>query len=250
MVKIIARVAVTVRIIYNLMCETSFKCETQTRFRASKSFYQTQIMIAHLSGKLLLKGATSVIVDVNGVGYEVTIPLSTAYELGEAGSDVALRIYTVVREDALQLYGFQTGRERELFILLIGVSGIGAKSAIAMLSSMTADEIATAIRTNNLAKLVSTPGVGKKTAERLVIELRDKITQLSSPVLDEAIAANGNGKPAKPSIDSIYDDALEALTSLGYAKPQAERALKTTMSDGGEVTVEALLKRSLRVLSK
>lgn len=206
-------------------------------------------MIAHLSGKLLLKGATSVIVDVNGVGYEVTIPLSTAYELGDAGGDVALRIYTVVREDALQLYGFQTGRERELFILLIGVSGIGAKSAIAMLSSMTADEIAGAIRTNNLAKLTAVPGIGKKTAERLVIELRDKVVNLSSPALDEAVATNGN-KIEKPSIEIIYDDALEALLTFGYAKPIAERALKTTMSDGGEVTVEALLRRCLRILSK
>lgn len=206
-------------------------------------------MIAHLSGKLLLKGATSVIVDVNGVGYEVTIPLSTAYELGEAGSDVSLRIYTLVREDALQLFGFQSGRERELFVMLISVSGIGAKSAIAMLSSMTADEIAGAIRTNNLARLTGVPGIGRKTAERLVIELRDKIVQLSSPALEEAIAA-GDGKPAKPSIDSVYDDALEALMSLGYAKPVAERALKTTMSDGGEISVQALLRRSLRNLSK
>lgn len=205
-------------------------------------------MIAHLAGKILLKQATSVIIDVNGVGYEVTIPLSTAYEIGEAGSDIALRIYTLVREDALQLFGFQTGRERELFTLLISVSGIGAKSAIAMLSSMTADEISSAIRTSNLARLTSVPGIGRKTAERLVIELRDKIVQLSSPVLDEAIATNG--KQAKPSIDTIYDDALEALISLGYAKPQAERALKTTMQDGGEISVEALLRRSLRNLSK
>ena len=205
-------------------------------------------MIAHLSGKLLLKQATSVIVDVGGVGYEVTIPLSTAYELGENGSDVALRIYTLVREEVLQLYGFKSGREREIFVLLISVSGIGAKSAIAMLSSMTAEEIAAAIRTNNLARLTSVPGIGRKTAERLVIELRDKIVQLSSPALDEAVATNG--KEAKPSIDSVYDDALAALLTFGYAKPAAERALKTTMSDGGEVTVEALLRRSLRVLSK
>ena len=205
-------------------------------------------MIAHLSGKLLLKQATSVIVDVGGVGYEVTIPLSTAYELGENGSDVALRIYTLVREEVLQLYGFKSGREREIFVLLISVSGIGAKSAIAMLSSMTAEEIAAAIRTNNLARLTSVPGIGRKTAERLVIELRDKIVQLSSPALDEAVATNG--RESKPSIDSVYDDALAALLTFGYAKPAAERALKTTMSDGGEVTVEALLRRSLRVLSK
>ncbi|HEX8398149.1 MAG TPA: Holliday junction branch migration protein RuvA [Pyrinomonadaceae bacterium] len=206
-------------------------------------------MIAHLSGKLLLKGATSVVIDIGGVGYEVTIPLSTAYELGETGSDVSLRIYTHVREEALQLYGFQTGRERELFTLLISVSGIGTKSAIAMLSSMNADEIAGAIRTNNLARLTSVPGIGRKTAERLVIELRDKILQVSSPALDEAIAA-GNGKAAKPSLDTVYDDALEALISLGYAKPVADRALKTAMSDGGEISVQALLRRSLRNLSK
>lgn len=206
-------------------------------------------MIAHLSGKLLLKGATSVVIDVNGVGYEVTIPLSTAYELGENGAEVSLRIYTHVREDALQLYGFQSGRERELFTLLISVSGIGTKSAIAMLSSMNAEEIAGAIRTNNLARLTSVPGIGRKTAERLVIELRDKIVQLSSPALEEEIAA-GNGKAAKPSIDTVYDDALEALVSLGYAKPVAERALKTAMTDGGEISVQALLRRSLRNLSK
>ena len=206
-------------------------------------------MIAHLSGKLLLKGATSVVIDIGGVGYEVTIPLSTAYELGETGSDVSLRIYTHVREEALQLYGFQTGRERELFTLLISVSGIGTKSAIAMLSSMNADEIAGAIRTNNLARLTSVPGIGRKTAERLVIELRDKILQISSPALDETIAA-GNGKAAKPSLDTVYDDALEALISLGYAKPVADRALKTVMSDGGEISVQALLRRSLRNLSK
>ena len=206
-------------------------------------------MIAHLSGKLLLKGATSVVIDVGGVGYEVTIPLSTAYELGETGSDVSLRVYTHVREEALQLYGFQTGRERELFTLLISVSGIGTKSAIAMLSSMNADEIAGAIRTNNLARLTSVPGIGRKTAERLVIELRDKILQISSPALEETIAA-GNGKAAKPSLDTVYDDALEALISLGYAKPVADRALKTAMTDGGEISVQALLRRSLRNLSK
>ena len=206
-------------------------------------------MIAHLSGKLLLKGATSVVIDIGGVGYEVTIPLSTAYELGETGSDVSLRIYTHVREEALQLYGFQTGRERELFTLLISVSGIGTKSAIAMLSSMNADEIAGAIRTNNLARLTSVPGIGRKTAERLVIELRDKILQISSPALDETVAA-GNGKAAKPSLDTVYDDALEALVSLGYAKPVADRALKTAMTDGGEISVQALLRRSLRNLSK
>ncbi|MCA1614429.1 MAG: Holliday junction branch migration protein RuvA, partial [Acidobacteria bacterium] len=127
-------------------------------------------MIAHLSGKLIDRHATSVVLDVNGVGYEVTIPVTTFYELEEAGQTVSLRIYTHVREDALQLFGFKTLRERELFQLLISVSGIGPKSAVAMLSGMNADEIVTAIRQNNLVRLTSIPGLGKKTAERLVIE--------------------------------------------------------------------------------
>src|SRR5918998_6164318 len=146
-------------------------------------------MIAHLSGTLLAKHATSVIVEVGGVGYEETIPVSTFYDLGEPNTPVRLRIHTHVREDALQLFGFRTERERELFKLLISVSGIGPKSGIAMLSGMSADEIVSAIRTNNLARLTSIPGVGKKTAERLVIELRDKIAALSSPALEEEFAA-------------------------------------------------------------
>src|ERR687890_315560 len=146
-------------------------------------------MIAHLSGTLLAKHATSVIVDVGGVGYEVTIPVTTFYDLGEAGEAVRLQIYTHVREEALQLFGFRTLRERELFTQLISVSGIGPKSAVAMLSGMSADEIITAIRTNNLARLTSIPGLGKKTAERLVLDLRDKMAALSSPALEEQISA-------------------------------------------------------------
>jgi len=129
-------------------------------------------MIAFLSGKLLEKQANTVIVQVGGVGYEVTIPLSTFYELGEPGTEVELRIYTHVREDAIQLFGFKTTRERDLYLKLISVQGIGAKSGITMLSGMSADEIIAAIRTNDLGRLISIPGVGRKTAERLVIELR------------------------------------------------------------------------------
>src|SRR5919205_2208091 len=146
-------------------------------------------MISHLSGTLLAKHATSVIVNVGGVGYEVMIPVTTFYDLGEPpNAPVSLHVYTHVREDALQLFGFRTMRERELFTLLISVSGIGPKSAIAMLSGMSADEIVTAIRTNNYARLTSIPGVGRKTAERLVIELRDKMAALSSPALEQELA--------------------------------------------------------------
>lgn len=205
-------------------------------------------MIAHLSGTLLAKHATSVIVDVGGVGYEVTIPVTTFYDLEEAGAQVSLRVYTHVREEALQLYGFKTARERELFTLLISVSGIGPKSAIAMLSGMSADEIITAIRTNNLARLTSIPGLGKKTAERLVIELRDKMTKLSSPELEEQLAARASG--ATPSDDTLRDDALSALTNLGYQRAAAEKAITHAMQEGGALSVELLLRRSLRTLSK
>jgi Holliday junction DNA helicase RuvA len=206
-------------------------------------------MIAHLSGTLLAKHATSVVVEVGGVGYEVTIPVTTFYDLGDAGAPVRLRIYTHVREDVLQLFGFRTERERELFTLLISVSGIGPKSAVAMLSGMSADEIVVAIRTNNYARLTSIPGVGRKTAERLVIELRDKMAALSSPALDEEIAA-GTASGAQQSEDSLREDTLAALLQLGFPKPTAEKAVTQAIGEGGELSVETLLRRSLRQLSK
>jgi Holliday junction DNA helicase RuvA len=206
-------------------------------------------MIAHLSGTLLAKHATSVIVDVGGVGYEVTIPVTTFYDLGEPGTPVRLRIYTHVREDALQLFGFKTARERELFLKLITVSGIGPKLAVAMLSGMNADEIVMAIRTNNYARLTSIPGVGRKTAERMVIELRDKMAALSTPGLDEQIAAGADGG-AQVSEDALREDTLAALTQLGFPKPTAEKVVTNAINEGGELSVEMLLRRSLRQLSK
>src|SRR5947209_4813296 len=207
-------------------------------------------MIAHLSGILLSKQATSVIVDVGGVGYEVTIPLSTFYELGEVGSPVQLRIHTHVREDLLQLYGFKTARERELFLQIISVSGVGPKLAIALLSGMNADEIIGSIRTNNLARLVSIPGVGRKTAERLVVDLRDKIAALSSPALEEEFAAKAAAAGGATSEDSKRSDALSALQNLGYQKSAAEKAVKAAIDEGGELSVELILRRSLRALAK
>jgi len=206
-------------------------------------------MIAHLSGTLLAKHATSVILDVAGVGYEVTIPVTTFYDLAEPGSPVRLRVYTHVREDALQLFGFRTERERELFTLLISVSGIGPKSGIAMLSGMSADEIVAAIRTNNLARLTSIPGVGRKTAERVVIELRDKMAALSSPALEEELAA-GAAAGAPLTEDALREDALSALVNLGYQKAAAEKAVTQAVTEGGDLSVELLLRRSLRHLSK
>jgi Holliday junction DNA helicase RuvA len=206
-------------------------------------------MIAHLSGTLLSKQATSVILDVAGVGYEVTIPLSTFYDLEEAGSTVQLRIYTHVREDALQLYGFKTARERELFLRLISVSGIGPKLGITLLSGMSADEMIASIRTNNLARLTLIPGIGRKTAERLVVELRDRVASLSSPELEEELGAK-SGTPAAPSEDAMRSDALSALVNLGYQRTAAEKAVASALSEGGDVSVESILRLSLRKLAK
>lgn len=202
-----------------------FKCET---------------MIAHLTGKLLEKQANTAIVDVGGVGYEVVIPLSTFYELGETGADVSLRIYTHVREDAIQLFGFRTMRERDLFLRLISVQGIGPKLGITILSGMSADEMIAAISANNLARLTSIPGVGRKTAERLVIELRDKMGQMT----DEA--ADRTPLPA----DAMFDDALSALTNLGYQRAAAEKAVKQASSEVTEPSVQKILRRSLQILAK
>ena len=203
-------------------------------------------MIAYLSGRLLEKEANSVIVDVGGVGYEVSIPLSTFYELGEVGDDVQLRIYTNVREDAIQLFGFHTARERDIYLKLISVQGIGAKSGIAMLSGMNADEIVAAIRTENLGKLTAIPGVGKKTAERLVIELRDKIGELAKGVPAGVSTAAAGGIGA----DDVYDDALSALINLGYQRAAAEKALQNARNEGVEPSVQKLLRAALQKLAK
>jgi len=207
-------------------------------------------MIAHLSGTLLSKQATSAIVDVGGVGYDVAIPLSTFYELGDNGAPVQLRIYTHVREDAIQLYGFKTVRERELFLQLISVSGVGPGLAIKLLSGMNAEEMIASIRTNNLARLVSIPGVGRKTAERLVVDLRDKIAALSSPALEEEYAAKAAAAGVPATEDTVRNDAMSALANLGYQKAAAEKAVKTAIDEGGEPTVELILRRSLRSLAK
>ena len=206
-------------------------------------------MIAHLSGTLFSKQATSVIVDVGGVGYEVTIPLSTFYDLEDTGKPVQLRIYTHVREDTLQLYGFKTIRERELFLKIISVSGIGPKLGITLLSGMSADELIAAIRTNDLARLTLIPGIGRKTAERLVIELREKVAALTSAQLEEALtmkaAATGEVRQ-----DDVRADALSALVNLGYQRGSAEKALDGAIAEGGELTVETVLRRVLRKLAR
>ncbi|MGD9590085.1 MAG: Holliday junction branch migration protein RuvA [Pyrinomonadaceae bacterium] len=203
-------------------------------------------MIAFLSGKLLEKLPGSVIVDVNGVGYEVAIPLSTYYEIGEPGTEIELRIHTNVREDAIQLFGFRTQRDKDLFLRLLSVQGVGARSAISMLSGLNADEIIDAVRTGNLARLTAIPGVGRKTAERLVVELRDKVAELSAG----PSAGTASSPTASSGSDTAFDDALSALVNLGYQRAAAERALQQASQEGIEQNVQKLLRAALQKLAK
>ena len=203
-------------------------------------------MIAQLSGKLVQKQPNTVIIDVGGVGYDVTIPVSTFYELGEPGSDVSLKIHTHVREDALQLFGFWTAREKELFLKLTSVSGVGPKLAITMLSGMPAGELINAITNNDLVRLTSIPGVGRKTAERVVVELRDKLAVIS---LESREADRKAAHELAPGETAVRDDTISALMALGYPKAIAERAVSFALREEGERTIEAVLKRALRRLS-
>ncbi|MFM8441083.1 MAG: Holliday junction branch migration protein RuvA [Acidobacteriota bacterium] len=202
-------------------------------------------MIASFSGKISHKQANTIVIDVGGVGYEVSIPLSTFYEIGEVGSEISLNIFTHVREDALSLFGFKTLLEKDLFLLLTSVSGIGPKSAITALSGMSAEEMIEAIRQNNLPRLNSIPGIGKKTAERIVIELRDKAAKLSLSSATDA-ASGDSGTAA----GSVFEDAVSALVNLGYQRVAAERALSQALKDGTEATVQGLLRRGLQLLAK
>ncbi len=202
-------------------------------------------MIAHIAGKLIQKQPNSVIVDVGGVGYELTVPLSTFYDLGEIGTDVSLRAYTYVREDALQLFGFRTEREKQLFLLLTSVSGVGPKLAITLLSGLNADDLIRAIRDNNLARLVGVPGVGKKTAERLVVELRDKVAKLSVSAQAEPVQSD-----YMAVANALSDDIVSALVNLGYQKAAAEKAVGNVFSENADASFETALKQALRTLAR
>ena len=202
-------------------------------------------MIARLTGKLLQKQPNAIIVDVGGVGYELIVPLSTFYDLGPVGSEVTLRAYTYVREDALQLYGFNSDRERRLFLLLTSVSGIGPKLAITVLSGLNAEELVTAIHNNNLARLVSIPGVGKKTAERLIVELRDKIASLTGVQTEDYSATVTSHEGS-----AMREDLVSALVNLGYQRGAADKAVTTAFAEDSASTFESALKRALRILSR
>ncbi len=192
-------------------------------------------MIALLRGTLLEKHPNQAIVDAGGVGYDLTIPVSTYTALPETGQQVQLRVHTHVREDALALFGFVTQDEKTLFEKLTGVSGIGPKLAITILSGLRAPDLITAIRSGSLEQLVRIPGIGKKTAERMVLELRDKLIP----------AAPADGAAAPAAFNSVENDVLSALLNLGCARPAAEAAVRKAKAAGVEAKFEPLFRRSL-----
>jgi Holliday junction DNA helicase RuvA len=200
-------------------------------------------MIAHIQGLLHFKSPEYLIIDVDGIGYQVHVPLSTFYDLPQVGSTVSLHIHTHVREDALQLYGFQSPEEKALFVRLMSISGIGPRLAVNILSGISPAELVESLGHNNLARLISIPGVGRKTAERIMLELRDKLT---------ALAPSHNATaPAKTAADeAMNEDALSALLNLGYKKGVAQQAIENARKRlEGEITLETLLKESLRALA-
>jgi Holliday junction DNA helicase RuvA len=196
-------------------------------------------MIAHLRGKLLAKHPNQVIVETAGVGYDVTITVPTFSDLPAVGAEVALNIHTHVREDAIALYGFLRPSEKVLFEKLITVSGIGPKLAITILSGMPADEMVSAIRGNDIARLTRIPGIGRKTAERMVLELRDKLPQ--------AVPAAAMTTPA---ISPTEEDVLSALVNLGYQRAAAEKALEAGVKNGKGGSFDSLFRSALAALSK
>ena len=199
-------------------------------------------MIARLTGQVAEKSPSRVVVDVAGVGYDVQVPLSTFYVLGEPGAAVTLRIHTHVREEIIALYGFVTRLEQDLFERLISISGIGPKLALAVLSGIEPAELIRAIRTQDVARLTRIPGVGKKTAERIGLELKDKLAAVVLP--DDAPAG------AAPSGDSFRTDVLSALVNLGYHRPLAERAVDAALKNGPSKSFEQMLKTALRELAR
>ena len=201
-------------------------------------------MIGQLRGKLLSKKPNVILIDVQGVGYEVTIPLTSFYELPDEGSEVTLKIHTHVREDALILFGFNSQREKEFFLKLITISGVGPKLAIAILSGAPVNELAQALVEGNTNRLTSIPGVGRKTAERLTLELKGQMSAFILPE-QQTEAAKTAGVP-----QTIEEDILSALTNLGYPKPAAEKAISMALREGGgERTFEGILKNALRRLA-
>ncbi len=198
-------------------------------------------MIASISGILKIKNPTELLIEVNGIGYNVSIPISTFEKIGELNSNITLLTYLHVREDVLQLYGFYTEEERRLFKLLISISGIGPKIAQSILSGMNVAELKTNIVNGNISALTTVPGIGRKTAERLVLELRDKVAKS----LEETEEQNGATTP------EIRNEALQALISLGYNQQLAEKSIRLVIKEAQSVklTLEELIKRALKQIN-
>jgi Holliday junction DNA helicase RuvA len=196
-------------------------------------------VIARLRGRLVHKEPQEAVVDVSGVGYRVATPLSTFYRLGEVGDEVTLLIHTHVREDVLALFGFLTGAEQAVFERLIDVSGVGPRLALGILSGIEVPDLVEALGTGDVARLTRVPGVGKKTAERLVLELREKVRDLAAPV----------DAQMPPPAPSPKDDLLSALVHLGYSRPEAERVVGKALDRVPDARFEDVLRLSLRMLS-
>ncbi|MGH9513463.1 MAG: Holliday junction branch migration protein RuvA [Terriglobales bacterium] len=199
--------------------------------------YNACSMIAHLRGKLLTKHPNQAIIETGGVGYDVTITVPTFSDLPLPGSEVSLHVHTHVREDLIALYGFLRPAEKALFEKLISVSGIGPKLAITILSGMAANEMVDAIRGNDIARLTRIPGIGKKTAERMVLELRDKMPEQGA----------GGASPVQ-TLSAVEEDVLSALMNLGYQRATAEKALASVAKDGGPF--EKIFREALGALSR
>jgi Holliday junction DNA helicase RuvA len=194
-------------------------------------------VIAHLRGRLISKTPAQAVVEAAGVGYDVNISVPTFAEMPEAGSEVSLHVHTHVREDAIALFGFLRASEKQLFEKLITVSGIGPRLAITILSGMKVEELVAAIRGNDLARLTRVPGIGRKTAERMTVELRDKLDQFMVG-------------PVKTPVSPTEEDVLSALVNLGYQRAAAERALGSLAPNGGSKTFENLFRQALAALAK
>lgn len=201
-------------------------------------------MIASLRGQVLEKQPNRVVVDVGGVGYDVAVPLSTFYVTGDPGAPVTYRIHTHVREDVIALYGFATAIEQAVFERLLGVSGIGPKLALAVLSGLDARELVTAIGRSDLARLTRIPGVGKKTAERIVVELRDRLPKALESIVDAAA-------PPASAGDLLRDDLVSALGNLGYHRQAIDKALDHVLNDAADAPrFEDVLRAALKELAR
>ena len=201
-------------------------------------------MIALISGKIVYKGISHVVVDAHGVGYRIFIPLTTFYELPEAGQIITLHVHTHVKQDAINLFGFYTVQERDLFQLMLSVSGIGPKMSMNILSGISVQEMLRAISSGDVRKLISIPGLGKKLAERLILELKEKVVK---KMMAEAVPSIDNQQKIN---EIIKEDVLSALINLGYKSNIAQAAIdKVLYTSAKELAMDQLLKKTLKILS-